>query len=842
MTMHFPNPPVLSGMPGVDPAAISDDIESFLREYIAPSDAIHLVSIDPTLPDSRKDKIRGKWFGDNWEGAAQWACEQNSKPRNLYVTFNIRAPGDKKPGKADIIGIRGFHADIDPPKGQPLDAWNKQAALIELQMIGMPSFVIDTGRGLQPIWLASEGITDFEAVESVNKAIAARFKGDNVSNVDRLCRLPGTVNWGSPDKNAAGYQPRVASLAMPFAGRTVTLAEMTAQFGVQASTVPAVITTGPVATWCGPQDDDELIRVMLNEKPGSTQKAFGDAATTRDLWDGNAAMLAKSFPADGDEHFNHSAADAALCQKLGFYTGNDAVRMERLFNRSALGQRSKWKERSDYRALTINNAVRFIQSKGGAVYRNEKYAPQVALDGEILPPVPASDGFMNLSEQPTHFSGCVYVRSEHAVLIPTGELLTPERFNAAYGGYSFAMQADGASPSKKAFECFTENRAIRFPQVATLDFDPERPFGDIRNDSVNIWMPVELGSSEGGAIDTVLEFYEHFIPDPVERDRHFKWMANKIVRPWERGCGVIFIAGDDHGTGRGLHFSIMESLIGTKYTRGIKYRSLIGEGGQAQFQDWKFRSLFVYVEEARNVAKSQSGKIAEYEELKENVDPSNFKAKEVARKTMTAVNARPFYSVILASNHSDAIWLHPDDRRFDVLTNGPRLSSELSEAVATWLRNPANVSAWAEHLRSIDLTGYNSYEIPPTTAAKLAMIDGARSELDHAVSAAIEAIPGELFMSHTVLAAVETTNICEGLELGSGWRNAARKMIKRYPVVIGGADRLRITLPPPNLVGLPGLIEPDKSSRLVTVFAKTKELSAKWKDRDTRELRKELGI
>ncbi len=835
-------------LPGVEPVASSTAMESFLREYIAPSNAIHLVSIDPTLPDSHKGKIRAKWFGDDWEGAAQWAREQNSKPRNCYLTFNIRTPGDKKPTKDDIVGIRGFHADIDPPKGQPLDAWNKAAAIFELQMIGLPSFVIDTGRGFQPIWLASEGIADFEAVEAVNKAIQTRFKGDGVSNRDRLCRLPGSVNWGSPDKIAAGYQPRVASLAMPYAGRTVTLAEMTARFGVsssvQASTLPAVITTGPVATWCGPTDDDELVRIMVSEKPGNMSKAFGDAAATRDLWEGNADMLAKSFPADGDEPFNHSAADAALCQKLGFYTGLDAVRMERLFKRSELGKRSKWKDRPDYRALTINKAIAFIQSKGGQVYRNEKYAPQVALNGEILPPVPvAADGFLNLSEQPTHFRGCVYVRSEHAVLIPTGELLTPERFNAAYGGHSFAMQADGASPSKKAFECFTENRALRFPQVATLDFDPERPFGDIRNDAVNIYMPVEHGSSEGGAIDTILEFYEHFIPDAVERDRHVKWMANKIIRPWERGCGVIFIAGDDHGTGRGLHFAILESLIGAKYTRGIKYRNLIGEG-QGVFQDWKFRSLFVYVEEARNVAKTQSSKIAEYEELKENVDPSNFKAKEVARKTKTAVNARPFYSVILASNHFDAIWLHPDDRRFDVLTNGPRLSTELSDAVAAWLRNPANVAAWAEHLRSIDLTGYNSYEIPPKSAAKLAMIDGARSELDQAVSAAIEAIPGELFLADTVLNAVETTNISEKLELGSGWRSAARRMIKRYPVVCGKEDRLRITVKlydPPILPGSP-ILPPVTTSRLVTVFAKSKELAAKWIDRDTKEIRNELKV
>jgi len=52
-----------------------------------------------------------------------------------------------------------------------------------------------------------------------------------------------------------------------------------------------------------------------------------------------------------------SAADNDLMCQFAFLTGKDALRMERLFSSSALGQRDKWKNRADYRRRTIANAI-----------------------------------------------------------------------------------------------------------------------------------------------------------------------------------------------------------------------------------------------------------------------------------------------------------------------------------------------------------------------------------------------------------------------------------------------------------------------------------------------------
>ncbi len=52
-----------------------------------------------------------------------------------------------------------------------------------------------------------------------------------------------------------------------------------------------------------------------------------------------------------------SAADMALMNKLAFWTGGNALQMERLFSASGLGRREKWRGRPDYRERTIKKAI-----------------------------------------------------------------------------------------------------------------------------------------------------------------------------------------------------------------------------------------------------------------------------------------------------------------------------------------------------------------------------------------------------------------------------------------------------------------------------------------------------
>jgi len=85
--------------------------------------------------------------------------------------------------------------------------------------------------------------------------------------------------------------------------------------------------------------DDELLELARNAKNGAKFSALFDRGDTSSH--------------NGDD----SAADMALMNMLAYLTGKDASRMESLFSRSALGQRGKWKDRADYRKMTIDKAI-----------------------------------------------------------------------------------------------------------------------------------------------------------------------------------------------------------------------------------------------------------------------------------------------------------------------------------------------------------------------------------------------------------------------------------------------------------------------------------------------------
>ena len=168
------------------------------------SHGLHLCSIGP---DGR---CRGCWFGADVTAATDWASSENEEERNVYWTVNLVADGfpRAKPGKADIVAARYVHVDIDPPKG--VSTFDKLGVLADLCALAIPpSLIIDSGGGLQAFWRLAGEVTTAE-VEKLNHAVALRLGGDHCHNIDRLMRLPGTLNYPNAKKRASG---RVVALA-----------------------------------------------------------------------------------------------------------------------------------------------------------------------------------------------------------------------------------------------------------------------------------------------------------------------------------------------------------------------------------------------------------------------------------------------------------------------------------------------------------------------------------------------------------------------------------------------------------------------------------------------------
>lgn len=196
--------------------------------------------------------------GPVWEAGRTFEAQQRdlliadikkrqARKSNVYYSVNIPCHIYDRQGKGgknnidDIIGIRALAFDIDftsfeRDQEKVLDFIDKELGL-------KPSLVINTGGGFHLIYLLDrrEGIrlhlpADTEKKKEENQwAIKMRsfvtnlghdfetflrskvahlpVKVDNMSNVDRVMRLPGTVNYPKLEKQTKGQQVALAYIA-----------------------------------------------------------------------------------------------------------------------------------------------------------------------------------------------------------------------------------------------------------------------------------------------------------------------------------------------------------------------------------------------------------------------------------------------------------------------------------------------------------------------------------------------------------------------------------------------------------------------------------------------------
>jgi hypothetical protein len=149
-------------------------------------------------PDSGMDGAA--WLDETTlPSAASWAVQRNGAGANLYFTLNEPSTGlCRKAAKSDIRSLRGIGADIDAKDGRSLEDARVAIGGVPSQ----PSLIIMSGGGWQPLWLFEAPVRATQ--EAVGRTIAQLTGGDAVQNVDRVYRLPFTVNYPNKRKREQG--------------------------------------------------------------------------------------------------------------------------------------------------------------------------------------------------------------------------------------------------------------------------------------------------------------------------------------------------------------------------------------------------------------------------------------------------------------------------------------------------------------------------------------------------------------------------------------------------------------------------------------------------------------
>jgi hypothetical protein len=145
--------------------------------------------------------------------------------RNIYWSVNppIRDL-TKKAERGDISAVHYIHVDIDPRAGEELAAERERcAALFGENLpegVPLPTAVIFSGGGYQGFWKLETPIPingDLALAEDAkryNQQMELLFEGDNCHNIDRIMRLPGTINLPDERKRKKGRIPELAKLVL----------------------------------------------------------------------------------------------------------------------------------------------------------------------------------------------------------------------------------------------------------------------------------------------------------------------------------------------------------------------------------------------------------------------------------------------------------------------------------------------------------------------------------------------------------------------------------------------------------------------------------------------------
>ncbi len=242
--------------------------------------------------------------------------------------------------------------------------------------------------------------------------------------------------------------------------------------------------------------------------------------------------------------------------------------------------------------------------------------------------------------------------------------------------------------------------------------------GPVTDDNqINIWSGWGTAPVRG---DVALwrRLLDHlFAREPEHREWFEQWCAYPIQHPGAKLTTAVVL----HSRGTGIGKSLVGLTLGRIY--GKNFSEITQEHLHTDFNDWVAGKQFVLGDDVTG-----SDKRRDADMLKVLITRSTVRV-NVKYQPAYAVDDHANY--MLTTNQPDGAYLEDDDRRFFILeVPDEPLPPEFYKAYDAWFKSPA-VAALHDHLLNhVNCASFEPYGRAPVTAAKSAMIDVGRSDVD----------------------------------------------------------------------------------------------------------------
>lgn len=335
--------------------------------------------------------------------------------------------------------------------------------------------------------------------------------------------------------------------------------------------------------------------------------------------------------------------------------------------------------------------------------------------------VTARNGYQLMagSQLVEYFAGCAYVNSVGKIMDGRGILYNVMQFNAAFGGYVFALDDSNNKTTKRAWEAFTENQAFTFPRADDFYFDPSEKGGTIKTERgglrlINSYYPQMIEPVAGDATP-FLDLVARMLPDEKDREILLNWMAYKIQNPGEcMRWAPVLIGGE--GSGKTTLTDIMGEIIGIKYSICVQPCDV-----DSRFNAWAKERLFAAIHELRI-----SGDLDKANAMKTLLTDATI---AIQAKGVDSTQCSNHLGIMITSNHHDAVPKKIGDRRYAVFhipfeTEAQLIAAGMGELyfinLYDWLKNRDGYAIIAHYLLK-RAVGHHPQRAPKTSATAAAI-------------------------------------------------------------------------------------------------------------------------
>lgn len=610
------------------------------------------------------------------EDCRAWITKYNGC-RNLYFHVNpVTRELNRKAGREDIAELAWLHVDVDPRAGEDLKEEQKRALRILRDPpagVPKPTAIIYSGGGYQAFWKLKEPIPIngelglAEDAKRYNLQLEMLFGADHCHNIDRIMRLPGTINIPDAKKQKKGRTPQLSFVVEWVDENVYPISDFT----------PAQIVQAGSDSFVGPR-----ISVPGNIKRLSDIQEIDEHAKQGPVPDWCKVLIVQgNDPNEPTKYESRSEALFAACCEM-VRRGVDDEIIYTVITDPDFGISSSV---LDKKSSAERYALRQIErAKEDAIHPmlrtlNERYAVIGSMGGK-----------------------CRVIEDVHDHVMGRGRITRQsfQDFMNRYMNKKIEVGSDktGMPIHKPMGKWWLEHEMRR--QYETIVFSPSK---EVPN-AYNLWRGFSCEAKPGDC-SLFLAHVKDNICGGVEEYYNYilGWMAHTVQFPDRPGESAIVLRGRQ-GTGKSFFAKTFGGLFGRHFMQVADPKHLVGS-----FNSHLRDCIVLFGDEAFYAGDKKHESVLKMLITEEVIT--------IEAKGIDAEASRNFLHVILASNSNWVVPADSDERRFFVLDvqDGQMQSSVYFSAIKEQLDNGGQ-EALLHFLLTFDLTDFNVRKIPRTKA------------------------------------------------------------------------------------------------------------------------------